>query len=134
MTNKHFVIITAILIALASQRAELSFAQPGGRPGGGPGARNAQKIEYKGATSYNADVETRDQTYASENAEELALLVTSGVAKVTNSTIVKSGDPSGRNDSYDFYEKEGDENSCILKITNPKRFWNTSDVLIIMLK
>lgn len=103
MTNKHFVIITAILIALASQRAELSFAQPGGRPGGRPGARNAQKIEYKGATSYNADVETRDQTYASENAEELALLVTSGVAKVTNSTIVKSGDPSERNDSYDFY-------------------------------
>jgi chromosome segregation ATPase len=44
---------------------------------------------------------------------------------------VMSGQPA---DSYDFYEKEGDENSCILKITNPKRFWNTSDVLIIMLK
>ena len=44
---------------------------------------------------------------------------------------VMSGQPK---DSYDFYEKEGDENSCILKITNPKRFWNVSDVLIIMLK
>jgi hypothetical protein len=46
----------------------------------------------------------------------------------SGSAKVMSGQPS---DSYEIIEKNDDK--CVLKITNAARFWNVSDVLIIML-
>lgn len=104
MKKNHITLVSAVIIALASQNV---IAQPprgefSGRRGGEPG-REARNIEYRGATTYDADVATKDQSYSSEDSEEIALLVKGGVATLINPTITKEGEPSGRNDSYDFY-------------------------------
>ena len=102
MRTNRIALISAIIVALASQNASFAAPPQRGGPGGGPG-RETRSIEYRGAATYDADAATQNQTYSSEESEVIALLVKGGVATVTNPTVIKKGEPSGRSDSYDFY-------------------------------
>ena len=74
----------------------------GGMPGGGPGGSSAD-IDCSGAVEItSADAQT-DQTYATETADESALLIaTSDAVTITNPTVTKSGSSDG-GDSCNFY-------------------------------
>ena len=75
---------------------------PAGGPGGGPGGSSAD-IEYKGAVEITAADSQSGQTYASDTADESALLVSTGDAvTVDNPTVTKSGSSDG-GDSCNFY-------------------------------
>ena len=70
-------------------------------PGGAPGS--AASVSYSGATVINAQDAQSDQTYASANADENALLIdTDGNVTITNPTVTKTGDSDG-GDSCNFY-------------------------------
>ena len=75
---------------------------PAGGPGGGPGGSSAD-IEYKGAVEITAADSQSGQTYASDTADESALLVSIGDAvTVDEPTVTKSGSSDG-GDSCNFY-------------------------------
>ena len=75
---------------------------PAGGPGGGPGGSSAD-IEYKGAVEITAADSQSGQTYASDTADESALLVSTGDAvTVDDPTVTKSGSSDG-GDSCNFY-------------------------------
>ena len=75
---------------------------PAGGPGGGPGGSSAD-IEYKGAVEITAADSQSGQTYASDTADESALLVSTGDAvTVDEPTVTKSGSSDG-GDSCNFY-------------------------------
>ena len=75
---------------------------PAGGPGGGPGGSSAD-IEYKGAVEITAADSQGGQTYASDTADESALLVSTGDAvTVDEPTVTKSGSSDG-GDSCNFY-------------------------------
>jgi uncharacterized coiled-coil protein SlyX len=71
-----------------------------------------------------ADMSNVDKTQFSKADRRLM----SEIQLPSGSAKVMSGQPS---DSYEIIEKNDDK--CVLKITNAARFWNVSDVLIIML-
>ena len=74
----------------------------GGGPGGAPGGASAD-IEYAGAVEITSRQTQEDETYASETADESALLIaTSDAVVITNPTVTKSGSSNG-GDSCNFY-------------------------------
>ena len=74
----------------------------GGGPGGVPGGASAD-IEYAGAVEITSRQTQEDETYASETADESALLIaTSDAVVITNPTVTKSGSSNG-GDSCNFY-------------------------------
>ena len=81
-----------------------SMGEPpsGGAPGGGPGGGTSD-FEYAAATEITS-ADTQDgQTYASETADESALIVnTSDDVTLSNITVTKSGDSNG-GDNCNFY-------------------------------
>ncbi|MBQ1864265.1 MAG: hypothetical protein II150_06725, partial [Thermoguttaceae bacterium] len=68
MRTNRIALISAIIVALASQNASFAAPPQRGGPGGGPG-REARSIEYRGAATYDADSATQNQTYSSEESE-----------------------------------------------------------------
>ena len=75
---------------------------PAGGPGGGPGGSSAD-IEYKGAVEITAADSQSGQTYASDTADESALLISTGDAvTIDDATVTKSGSSDG-GDSCNFY-------------------------------
>ncbi len=75
---------------------------PAGGPGGGPGGSSAD-IEYKGAVEITAADSQSGQTYASDTADESALLISTGDAvTIDEPTVTKSGSSDG-GDSCNFY-------------------------------
>ena len=75
---------------------------PAGGPGGGPGGSSAD-IDYKGAVEITAADSQSGQTYASDTADESALLIsTKDAVTVDEPTVTKSGSSDG-GDSCNFY-------------------------------
>ncbi len=83
---------------------------PGGMPGGGggfgggtpPGGRSSD-FTYTAATEITSADTRTDQTYASETADESALIVNTGeTVTIDNPTVTKTGDSDG-GDSCNFY-------------------------------
>ena len=75
----------------------------GGFGGGTPPGGRAAAFEYTAATEITAAEEQADQTYASETADESALIVnTADTVTITNPTVTKTGDSDG-GDSCNFY-------------------------------
>jgi len=75
---------------------------PAGGPGGGPGGSSAD-IDYKGAVKITAADSQSGQTYASDTADESALLISTGDAvTIDDATVTKSGSSDG-GDSCNFY-------------------------------
>lgn len=75
---------------------------PAGRPGGGPGGSSAD-IDYKGAVKITSADSQSGQTYASDTADESALLISTGDAvTIDDATVTKSGSSDG-GDSCNFY-------------------------------
>ena len=72
-----------------------------GMPGGGPGG--SADIDYAAATEITEAGEWADETYASDTADESALIVnTDGTVTLANPTVAKTGDSDG-GDSCSFY-------------------------------
>ena len=81
---------------------------PDGAPGGGfgggtpPGGGTAD-FSYTAATEITEAVEQAEQTYASETADESALIInTADAVTITNPTVTKTGDSDG-GDNCNFY-------------------------------
>ena len=75
----------------------------GGFGGGTPPGGRTSSFEYTAATEITAAEEQTDQTYASETADESALIVsTSDAVILTNPTVSKTGDSNG-GDNCNFY-------------------------------
>ena len=76
---------------------------PGGMPpGGGPGGGSAD-LTYSGATEIDAPGTRSGETYASDSADQNALLITaSGDVTLSEPTVTKRGD-SGSGDTCSFY-------------------------------
>ena len=77
---------------------------PGGGFGGGtpPGGSNSS-FEYTAAAEISEAAEQADQIYASDTADESALIVnTSDAVSITNPTVTKTGDSNG-GDNCNFY-------------------------------
>ena len=76
--------------------------KPDGKPGGGFGG-GASSFEYSAVREINETAELADQAFASEAADENALIVnTADAVSITNPTVTKSGDSNG-GDSCSFY-------------------------------
>ena len=80
---------------------------PGGTPpggfGGGPGGMSSAELDYTAAVEITSADSRSDQTYASTTADESALLIsTDADVKITDPTVIKSGDSDG-GDSCNFY-------------------------------
>ena len=76
-----------------SQRGDM-----GGGPNGG-----AQNVSYKGAAEITEECETDGETYASETADENAVLInTADSVTLTDAAVTKTGDSDG-GDSCSFY-------------------------------
>ena len=75
----------------------------GGGPGGGGPGGNSSEVVYGGATEITS-ADTQDgKTYASTEADQSALMIsTSDEVTVTNATVTKSGDSDG-GDNCNFY-------------------------------
>ena len=74
----------------------------GGGPGGAPGGSSAD-IDYSAATEINSAANEENQTYASETADESALLIsTDEEVAITNPIVSKTGDSDG-GDNCNFY-------------------------------
>ena len=99
MTTNRKIFAIALLSALLASNVTDSFGQPP-QPGGRRGSRS---VAYNGATTLTQSVSESGKSYASEKAEEIALLASNGRSDIANATIVKSGSPSGRSDDFDFY-------------------------------
>ena len=75
----------------------------GGFGGGTPPGGRASSFEYAAATEITEAAEVAGQTYASEAADESALIVnTTDAVTITNPTVTKTGDSNG-GDSCNFY-------------------------------
>ena len=75
---------------------------PGGAPGGGFGSSTAD-IDYSASVEITSAADETDQTYASDTADESALLIsTSEEVTITNPTVTKTGDSDG-GDNCNFY-------------------------------
>ena len=89
----------------ATQTGDANGAPPDAPPGGfggGPGSSSAE-IDYTAAAVISAADTQENQIYASETADECALLVsTSDSVTVTNPTVTKTGDSDG-GDNCNFY-------------------------------
>ncbi len=84
-------------------------APPDGAPGGGgfgggtPPGGGSSSFEYTAAAEITSADEQADQTYASETADESALMVsTSAAVSIVNPTVTKTGSSDG-GDSCNFY-------------------------------
>ncbi len=74
----------------------------GGMPGGGFGS-SASDIDYTASKEITSAADESDQTYASDTADESALLIsTSEVVTIANPTVTKTGDSDG-GDNCNFY-------------------------------
>lgn len=75
---------------------------PGGAPGGAPGSSSAD-IDYTAAHEITSGTEESGETYASETADESALLITTAdEVTIETPTITKTGDSDG-GDNCNFY-------------------------------
>ncbi|MBR5759782.1 MAG: hypothetical protein IKX88_14420 [Thermoguttaceae bacterium] len=74
----------------------------GGFMGTPPGGRN-RTVEYSGAREIKETVSEENGVYSSDEAPQVAVLVSGGESKFTKPTVTKSGAPNGRSDDYDFY-------------------------------
>lgn len=75
----------------------------GGFGGGTPPGGSTSSFEYTAATEITGASEQTDQTYASDTADESALIVnTAEAVTVTNPTVTKTGDSDG-GDNCNFY-------------------------------
>ena len=75
----------------------------GGFGGGTPPGGGTSSFEYAAATEITAAAEQADQTYASDTADESALIVnTADAVTITNPTVSKTGDSNG-GDNCNFY-------------------------------
>ena len=75
----------------------------GGFGGGTPPGGHAASFEYTAATEITAAEEQADQTFASETADESALIVnTADTVTITNPAVTKTGNSDG-GDSCNFY-------------------------------
>lgn len=79
-----------------------TFGQGGNPPAGGPGAA-AQSVSYTAATEISEAAVLTDENYASDTADENALLVSAAQeVQLVNSTVTKTGNSDG-GDSCSFY-------------------------------
>ena len=75
----------------------------GGFGGGTPPGGRTSSFEYTAATEIRETVEVTDQNYASETADESALIVnTADAVSIANPTVTKTGDSNG-GDNCNFY-------------------------------
>ena len=75
---------------------------PGGAPGGAPGSSSAD-IDYTATHEITSGTEESGETYASETADESALLITTAdEVTIETPTITKTGDSDG-GDNCNFY-------------------------------
>ena len=75
----------------------------GGFGGGTPPGGGTADFTYTAAAEITAAAEQADQTYASETADESALIVnTADAVSITNPTVTKTGDSNG-GDNCNFY-------------------------------
>ncbi len=75
----------------------------GGFGGGTPPGGAASSFEYKAAAEITEAAEQADQAYASDTADESALIVnTADAVTLTNPTVTKTGDSNG-GDNCNFY-------------------------------
>ena len=83
---------------------EMGMPPDGGGFGGGtPPGGSTSSFEYTAATEITEAAEQADQTYASETADESALIVnTADAVTITNPTVTKTGDSDG-GDNCNFY-------------------------------
>ena len=78
-------------------------ANGGGFGGGTPPGSRASSFEYTAATEITSADNQTDQTYASETADESALIVnTADAVTIANPTVTKTGDSNG-GDNCNFY-------------------------------
>ena len=78
------------------------FGQGGNPPDGGPGTA-AQSVSYTAATEISEAAVLTDENYASDTADENALLVSAAQeVQLVNSTVTKTGNSDG-GDSCSFY-------------------------------
>ena len=76
---------------------------PGGFGGGTPPGGGSASFEYAAATEITGATESAGRTYASETADESALIVnTSDAVTITDPTVTKTGSSDG-GDSCNFY-------------------------------
>ncbi len=110
--NRIVSLLLALLLAVVLPLGALAEGTPPGDPpsggGGGFGGNTApggstSSFEYTAATEITAADEQSDKTYASETADESALIVnTADAVTVTNPTVTKTGDSDG-GDNCNFY-------------------------------
>lgn len=75
----------------------------GGGPGGAPGGNSSADIDYTASTEITSAANEDSQTYASETADESALLIsTDEEVTILNPIVTKTGDSDG-GDSCNFY-------------------------------
>ena len=75
-----------------------------GGPGGQGGSDNSDSVEKTGATEFTEEKSEDNQTYESTNSDESAILVKDGGnAKISNSTVSKSGGDSSNVENSEFY-------------------------------
>ena len=76
---------------------------PEGGMGGGPGGPSQSDVSWSGATTITSGTTDAGKTYASETADENALLVeTSDSVSLSDVTVTKTGGTSS-SDAYSFY-------------------------------
>jgi hypothetical protein len=76
---------------------------PGGFGGGTPPGGSTSDFTYTASTEITGAAEQAEQTYASETADESALIINTGDAvTITNPTVTKTGDSDG-GDNCNFY-------------------------------
>ena len=76
---------------------------PGGFGGGTPPGGSTSDFTYTASTEITGAAEQAEQTYASETADESALIINTGDAvTITNPPVTKTGDSDG-GDNCNFY-------------------------------
>ena len=79
-------------------------AAPGNGFGSGPGGQSSQPDSYEAELTCSDDGEYSNQTIASKDADENAILITDGAAvKISDSVIERDSDDSTGGDSASFY-------------------------------
>ena len=75
MRTNRIALISAIIVALASQNASFAAPPQRGGPGGGP-SRETRSIEYRGAATYDEAIRLiHDKSLYSENMGHFDMLV-----------------------------------------------------------
>ena len=102
MRLKDTKTVLSLALALAVPITTNALAQPPKPPGGGDPGR-ARNVEYQGATVLADSTTESGKTYSSDQSAVVARLASGGESTLSDATIVKSGEPEGRSDDYDFF-------------------------------